>query len=405
MKRVPSGYFRLAPDRGAIPALDGLRGIAIVMVVLYHVTDSFVSRERPLLSIGGWDVATPLLNGWMGVELFFVLSGFLITHHLLRRMRGTRRLQLGTYLARRGLRIVPTYYVVLAVVALGLVPYYEFEPGRLGTRVLYHALFLQDYLPSSLLAPFWSLGVEEKFYLAAPLVALVVVSIGRPRTGLLVLLGLACLPLAVRVAMVSGVMPVPEGGFTRVWRNPFHLSLDALVVGAAVAWLTFRREEFGRLASATVARMLFWAGLGGMAALLVLPPGPAEGSLFDRIALFPLASAAMGCMVAGVVLEPSVAPALDSRWLARAGRVAYPWYLTHVLVMWFLWGVLNAGYPGIGQLPAGAQLGIFLPAYFAGSALVAVGLHFAVEKPCLILKDRVGGSAEAARLTFRTEPA
>ena len=233
----PGGYFRLTADAGAIPALDGLRGIAILMVVLYHVTESFVSEQQPLLRLAGWDVATPLLNGWMGVQLFFVLSGFLITHHLLRRFRTDRGPELGRYLVKRWLRIAPTYYVILAIVALGLVPYYEVEPGRMGARVIYHALFLQDYLPSSLLAPFWSLGVEEKFYLAAPLVALVVISIGRPRSGLIVLLALACVPLAVRLGMLSGIMPVPEGGFTRVWRNPFHLSRDALVIGSAIAWL------------------------------------------------------------------------------------------------------------------------------------------------------------------------
>jgi peptidoglycan/LPS O-acetylase OafA/YrhL len=402
----PPGYFRLTADTGAIPALDGLRGIAILMVVLYHVTDSFVSPEQPLLSLAGWDLATPLLNGWMGVQLFFVLSGFLITHHLLRRFRSDRGPELGRYLVKRWLRIVPTYYVVLAIAALGLVPYYDIEPGRMGARVLYHALFLQDYLPSSLLGPFWSLGVEEKFYLVAPLFSFLLVSVRRPGLAMLALLLLACIPLAARIAMVAEVMPVDEeGGFTRIWRNPFHLSMDALVVGCAVAWLSVRRDAFGPLASPLGAKWLFLAGLAGVAALLAIPSAAVHGTLFDRVALYPLTAVAFGCVLAGVVVAPKPPRALESRWLARAGRVAYPWYLVHVLVMWALWGSLNAVWPGLSGLSGTLQLALFLPAYLATSAAAALTLHFAVEKPCLILKDGIDRSRPAPYLDFRTESA
>ena len=80
-------YFHLLDERGEIPALDGLRGIAILLVVIYHCVDSFVRSGVALLPVGGVDLAYPFRSGWMGVNLFFVLSGFLITHHLLRRRR------------------------------------------------------------------------------------------------------------------------------------------------------------------------------------------------------------------------------------------------------------------------------------------------------------------------------
>ena len=128
-----ASYFRLLDDRGEIPALDGLRGIAILLVVVYHCVDSFSLDGRALFPVAGIDLALPLRSGWMGVNLFFVLSGFLITHHLLRRrQRAGGTINLQHYLAKRFLRIVPTFYVVLAVAAAGLVPHYEFDRHLIG---------------------------------------------------------------------------------------------------------------------------------------------------------------------------------------------------------------------------------------------------------------------------------
>ena len=129
----------------------------------------FYDAAHPLLPIAGWDAAAPLLNGWVGVDLFFVLSGFLISKHLLAQRETSKGLALGPYLVKRALRIVPAYYAVLLVVAAGLVPLYAVPQEALALRLGYHALFLQDYLPANIVVVFWSLGVEEKFYLLAPL--------------------------------------------------------------------------------------------------------------------------------------------------------------------------------------------------------------------------------------------
>ena len=89
------------------------------------------------------------MNGWMGVDLFFVLSGFLITTHICRRYDGRiTRAGLKDYLTRRVLRIVPAYYAVLFVAVLGLIPLYRVDEATLGIRIAYHMLFLT---PSRLL--------------------------------------------------------------------------------------------------------------------------------------------------------------------------------------------------------------------------------------------------------------
>ena len=77
------------------------------------------------------------------------------------------------------MRILPAYYVVLGVAAAGWIPFFAVDADLLGLRVIYHALFLQDYLPSNIVIAFWSLGVEEKFYIAAPFVLVPLLRLNR----------------------------------------------------------------------------------------------------------------------------------------------------------------------------------------------------------------------------------
>ena len=194
-----ASYFRMTRPPSALPALDGLRACAIILVLLRHAVRPFHPEVAPLLPLGAWDAATPMINGWMGVDLFFVLSGFLITHHICHRYAdGFDRRGLIDYVRRRLFRIVPAYYVVLLLVAAGAFPYYPVAPERLGERVGYHLLFMQDYLPSDIVVVFWSLGVEEKFYVLAPLLLMGVRACRRRWVRYGVLASLALAPTLLR---------------------------------------------------------------------------------------------------------------------------------------------------------------------------------------------------------------
>lgn len=134
-----NGWARELIVPGAIPALDALRAFAIILVLLRHgVRPFWDSSGHVLVPLGDWDLAVPLINGWVGADLFFVLSGFLIGRQLIsakaRSERGPRALV--RYLLRRALRILPAYYAVLALAALGLVPYYAISPDYLWLRSL-----------------------------------------------------------------------------------------------------------------------------------------------------------------------------------------------------------------------------------------------------------------------------
>ena len=380
------------PPSTTIPALDGLRGVAILMVVVYHGVDSFVPADGGLLPVAGWDLATPIYSGWMGVNLFFVLSGYLITWHLLRRWTSAPgRKELRTYLVKRWLRIVPTYYVVLAIATLGLVPHNPVDPHLLGLQAAWHALFLQDYLPSSILGPLWSLGVEEKFYLAMPVALLLAWRVPGPRRRVGLLAAIASVPVAVRLAMLAAADPASGDAFFRDWRNPFHLNLDALFLGSVCAWLHLERDRFPLLQRVRLPLAAMGAG-GALILTLALVPGRiGERGAFDAVATYPLTAVGMALVLFGAALRrPGGGGLLESRPLALAGRIAYPWYLTHVLAMHWLWEELLIAAPGIRALAPAAQAAIFLPAFLVLSAVAATLLHLAVERPCLILKDRVG---------------
>ena len=391
--RMSGNYWRLVDDRGAIPALDGLRGIAILLVVAFHGVESFAAGG-PLLPLAGFDLAAPLYSGWMGVNLFFVLSGFLITHHLLHRWRGiVSRAQIGQYLLMRWIRIVPTYYVVLLIAASGMVPHHAVQMEYLGWQVLYHLFFLQDYLPSGILGPFWSLGVEEKFYLVMPVALLIAWKLGTVHRQLAFLFTIALLPLVVRLLSYPGATSVADESFLQDWRNPFHLNLDGLFLGAACAWIYARRGLLPSLRNPNLAPALTTTGCLVIAGLMVAQSLTADRRFLDQVALYPLTAVGMALILLAALLRPAGrSRLLESRRLAAAGRIAYSWYLTHVLVMHAVWGGLTGSVPEILGFPAALQAATFLPIYFAMSLFIALALHYAVEKPCLLLKDRVGSA-------------
>jgi peptidoglycan/LPS O-acetylase OafA/YrhL len=260
--------FRRLP--GQLPVLDGLRGIAVILVLLRHASHLVWDRSEPLVPILGFDAGILMLNGWIGVDLFFVLSGFLITHHILRlRERHDGQWPWKRYLAKRGLRIIPAYYAVLFLAVLGAFPYYEISDQVLGLRIGYHLLFLQDYLPANIVVSFWSMGVEEKFYLIAPF--LVLASAMRPKLReriagpmVIVLAG-----VALRVFTMQDRPDVVEyETFFRTFRSPFHLTLDPILVGVVLAFIYRERERLPRLTAPSSARLVFWLGASGFVALV-----------------------------------------------------------------------------------------------------------------------------------------
>jgi peptidoglycan/LPS O-acetylase OafA/YrhL len=360
-----------------------------VLVLLRHSTLEFPTLGGPLFRF--------MQNGWMGVDLFFVLSGYLIIDAWARMSNKRTPTPKGPggaghpvrrYLLKRALRIMPCYYFVLALAVLGVFPLYVFRQDHLAYRVAYHLLFLQDYLPADICVPFWSLGDEEKFYLLAPGLAFVLTRLPSlpKRLG-----ALAVLILGVAIVRGVTVLRHPETAeyayFFRIARSPFHLCVDAFGVGVACSLLHGSPRAQAWVTGG--ARSRFLLGLG-VAAFVVLAEAEAwmdRPSAFRATLLFPCIALSFGAM-----LWALTSPEWQASWFARSrvmqalARWSYPLYLTHFFF------IKLAHQVTLTLLPSPNLRVIYVEFTFVWLAIsftAAILLHRGVERPFLQLKDRV----------------
>lgn len=149
------------PPAGQIPFLDGLRSIAILLVVSGHLSGDFARSFGPTI----YSRLPFVDNGWIGVDLFFVLSGFFIGGQLWKEQSRNGTIDVGRFMIRRGLRIWPLYYFFFVVLlSIGLV--LGTAPKSYGWSDL---VFLTNYVNHGIVDGSWSLCTEEQFYIVAPL--------------------------------------------------------------------------------------------------------------------------------------------------------------------------------------------------------------------------------------------
>jgi peptidoglycan/LPS O-acetylase OafA/YrhL len=346
------------------PALEGLRGIAALLVVFHH------SRSHWLW---GW------LEGWNGVTLFFVLSGFLITTLALREEDALGALRWRAFFVRRVFRIIPVYLASLALyfVAVGVV---GIAAGHRGA--FFHALpwylspfpevpfFSRTHIVFSLA---WSLGIEEKFYLLWPLVAFVLLRRrARGRLG-----------LALALAFVLQI-PIALGSNGRALA-PY----SAILVGCILAFLMHKRSSFARLSR--FGSKPFFVGavalLVGVQGLTHVFHPTAPGFRVAAAWYYLPYSFAAALVICALALRADWSGWLESAPMRLAGRVSYPLYLTHPL------GLAAAGiFIARGGLVS--EL-LYLTVGLLFSLALAFGIHRAVEKPLIRTGKRLAGRVSA----------
>ena len=356
--------------RASNPWLDLVRAIAIALVLLRHGERAIGGASEGI----GHNIA---INGWIGVDLFLVLSGYLITRHLVGAGIGTPTFSFSRYVTLRALRIVPAYVAVMMLIIAGAFPVYRADAANLPASVAWHLLFLQDYLPANINVVFWSLGVEAKFYLAAPALVAAALCCRSAVQVLLLLAAIAALsPLARWASWMGLPTPIDYDTFFVVLRSPCHAALEPLIAGVAIA-----AAEHRGLLAAQAGRGLLW--LSGAAAVLLAwigshnllaPIGWLDATLQPVLIAALAAAMTLGAVLLRDVPMPAAAP------IGVAASLAYSLYLVHFPLI-----------PLAVTIAAGAssQTLVFWIIYLGTSTLVAYTLHHLVERRFLQLKDHL----------------
>jgi peptidoglycan/LPS O-acetylase OafA/YrhL len=332
------------------PALDGIRAVAVTAVIAYHVDPKICQ------------------GGFLGVDAFFVLSGFLITHLLLREFEKTGHLRFANFYARRALRLLPALVVVVIASAFASHTSISVTATRVTATIFYVAnwLIVVKRQNIGLFNHMWSLAIEEQFYLLWPILLLVCTK-RWGRRGLSFACVLAIAAMTIRRAELTSAG-------AQAWRLYYGTDTrgEPLFVGCLFAsiWPQMAGARSARTIRALapvamiifVATLLFWHDRWALA-------------LYDRGGLTIFA-----CVVAVVIAsgisdtENLVSRTLSLKPLVYAGRVSYGMYLWHPLVIW--------------SIGSTSILPLRFVLVFAGTLAVAWASFRWIERPFLRLKWR-----------------
>ncbi|MDQ6634311.1 MAG: acyltransferase [Gemmatimonadota bacterium] len=348
-----------------------LRLLAVLLVIGRHITGAL----EPAASLRHPLVATWARGGWVGVDIFFVLSGFLVSGLLFTEFKARGRMSTVRFYVRRAWKIYPAFYLLLVVT---VAMYAAFGQELRWSWLLSETLFAQSYVPG-LWMHTWSLAIEEHFYLLLPLVLLLLVR-RKPAAANpfrpMPYLGLAVILLELALRLVNWRTHSAYAYDTHL--SPTHLRLDSLFVGVVLSYA----YHFHTGAFVETLTPWRWALIASGAALLA--PAfvfPLETTPLVYTAGFALFGAAGALLVAGTVLcasprERILAP------LAALGAHSYSIYLWHLPVM--LWGIPLA------EQAAGFRFSLGFRGVLSVIGSLAFGTAMArlVEAPALRLRDR-----------------
>lgn len=300
----PTGYW---------PGLDGLRGLAVLVVVAYHFH---------LPGFGG---------GWVGVDVFFVISGFVVTASVLRLVdqAGAPVIDWRFY-ARRGARLLPALFALLAFIVVWAFVHDDEITRRVQNAVIatglqvYNIAAAFDLTDNRAFSHLWSLSVEAQFYLVAPFAIWALIAAPR-RAAAATAAMFALFVAALRVvSLVYGISP------TRVYALTWF-RLDGLFLGVAIAfaWQATALRVRQRLYSAS------WVALAVLAAVPFVAPGWFSWRVPSLAAVVPLVSLATGVVVYALSVRAVPKPMrglLELRPLRYVGVRSYSIYLWHYVL-------------------------------------------------------------------------
>ena len=362
--------------------LDTLRAYAILSVLLFHY-QYFFSHPKWLDDIAAF--------GWSGVDLFFVLSGYLIASQLMRELERSRNLSFKRFYIKRSFRILPPFLVVLAV--------YVFFPSAREKEslapIIKYLTFTQnigiDPVNAGTFSHAWSLCIEEQFYLILPIL-LISTYLRRSMHRLGIYIGLLAIA-GVFVRLLSWYYLVaPQVGTSDgfvAWIKwiyyPTQCRLDGLLVGVFIAWI-FQYKPGIRdwLTARHTSCLILGLALFLLTYIIAIPMR--DVSLLKSVSVFPLLSVALGFIVIAAISPKAPLGRFNASPLAWGATLSYSVYLSHKIVFHLTqkfagdWGLATEGVP---------MLFICLTFSFG----IGLLMHFLIERPSHTLRNKALQSA------------
>jgi peptidoglycan/LPS O-acetylase OafA/YrhL len=352
------------------PGLDLLRALAIVFVVLYHA------------GLFGFVLPFSVQRfGWIGVDLFFVLSGYLIGGQLWSTLARGKSLDLSRFYWRRALRILPAYLVIVAIYFFlpALREFPEMPPlwkfvtftqnlGLRGGTAFSHA---------------WSLCVEGQFYLLLPFLILALSRLRRGQIFLPLVLLVSGIVVRGLLARANLSVPEPSWGWWQQWiYYPTYARLDPLAIGVSLAAVECFRPKWW----AVLMKHAKWIWLPGLAAIVIALILAEDGlSLVSCAFEFPLIAIGFGTFLICAISPELALSRVAIPGAAFFATVAYSIYLSHKLVIHWIEGACTTR-----GIPLTSISALFI--LFAAITLWGTILFFAVERPFLQLRQRQTGT-------------
>jgi peptidoglycan/LPS O-acetylase OafA/YrhL len=304
-----------------IPELDGLRGIAIIMVLSFHYINNQLINANTFLGRILYKVTA---FGWVGVDLFFVLSGFLIGTILINN-KGSKN-YFSTFYVRRIVRIIPNYYLLIALfIIIGLIPFFKTDYFLTGNNVIpvwAYLLIIQNIFIAHLhnfgntsISVTWSIGVEEQFYIIFPL--------------LVYFLKDKWLPLLLGLAII--IAPIIRMQYND-WIPPYVLlpcRMDSIAFGALIAFLN-HHYSLADLVKKNILPIIILLVIDGVICVYLLIKNGDIGII--RNTLFAIIFSAM--LLFALAYKNSVyGSILRLKLLGWIGTISYSLYLFHDMIL------------------------------------------------------------------------
>lgn len=355
-----------------LPGLDHLRALAIVLVFLYHY--GLFPHPAWVPAIGNF--------GWIGVDLFFVLSGFLIADQLFRHHDRSGSFGLGTFYARRAMRILPAYAVMVLLYFLfpvlqerdGIAPPWKFASFTMNLGL--------DLRTQGSFSHAWSLCVEEHFYLLLPVILVVISALNLRHAGwvlaVLFLFGFTARAYAWQTFIPDELKGSSSMEWMRSVYYPTPCRLDGLLAGVGIAALVRFRPKWHQRINGH-GNAFFLLGAVFLTAAWWMSPGRCSfwGSLF----IFPLVSIGFGSWVLAMLSPSFILHARSWNVSTRLAELAFAVYLVHKAAIHLTQSLLaSEHFPIDGSL--------MFVCCLAASLAAALALRLLVERPFLALRDK-----------------